>query len=159
MASDTGSCADGEGFVIPTDKTSSTFQDEEISSERRDTFPKSFTLRPIVTCSSSSASFSSSSAASFSSSSSSSGSPCSVFRASKPVEKASSTDNILNTNEEEICTTPKAKEYKIPEHLPCPPAPRKRRVSSRFHSVPLTGFFIPPDLDSMFSMHKIPVNM
>ncbi|XP_030447658.2 cyclin-dependent protein kinase inhibitor SMR6-like [Syzygium oleosum] len=52
-------------------------------------------------------------------------------------------------------TTPTAKEARIPEKLPCPPAPRKRRPpSSACHM--LSGareFFNPPDLETVFKRH------
>ncbi|XP_077242749.1 cyclin-dependent protein kinase inhibitor SMR6-like [Tasmannia lanceolata] len=56
-------------------------------------------------------------------------------------------------NEEEECstTTPKAKEARIPESRPCPPAPRKRRASSRCNFNGVREFFTPPtDLESVF---------
>ncbi|XP_070018224.1 cyclin-dependent protein kinase inhibitor SMR9-like [Nicotiana sylvestris] len=65
-----------------------------------------------------------------------------------------------NNNEmelENICSTPKAERFKIPEIKTCPPAPKKRRIvssstSSSCHSLrrnPVT-FFAPPDLDHFF---------
>eukprot|EP01018_Ginkgo_biloba_P032734 Gb_32693 [translate_table: standard] len=69
----------------------------------------------------------------------------------------SSDEDTCNSDE---CRTPKAKECRIPEFLPCPPAPRKRRVVSRYRSVPSSGFFTSPDLDLLFfPRHKISVNI
>ncbi|XP_058091942.1 cyclin-dependent protein kinase inhibitor SMR6-like [Magnolia sinica] len=53
-------------------------------------------------------------------------------------------------NEEEGCSTPTAKEARIPEKLLCPPAPRKRKSSSRCNFTGVREFFTPPDLDSVF---------
>ncbi|XP_073278784.1 cyclin-dependent protein kinase inhibitor SMR6-like [Primulina huaijiensis] len=50
-------------------------------------------------------------------------------------------------------TTPTARESKIPERLPCPPAPRKRRSTSRCHLNGNREFFNPPDLESVFICH------
>ncbi|XP_010251100.1 PREDICTED: cyclin-dependent protein kinase inhibitor SMR3 [Nelumbo nucifera] len=65
----------------------------------------------------------------------------------------------INTNpredndEEECSTTPTASEARIPERLPCPPAPRKRRPSSKCHFNGVREFFTPPDLESVFMRH------
>ena len=57
--------------------------------------------------------------------------------------------------EESCSTTPTGKETRIPERLPCPPAPRKRRPVSRcnnnFNGV--REFFTPPDLETVFIRH------
>ncbi|KAI3463032.1 hypothetical protein Pfo_019695 [Paulownia fortunei] len=50
-------------------------------------------------------------------------------------------------------TTPTAREYKIPEKLVCPPAPRKRRPTSTCHLNGVREFFNPPDLESVFICH------
>ncbi|XP_075475253.1 cyclin-dependent protein kinase inhibitor SMR6-like [Primulina tabacum] len=56
--------------------------------------------------------------------------------------------------EEGACsTTPTARESKIPQRLPCPPAPRKRRPTSRCHLNGNREFFNPPDLESVFICH------
>lgn len=50
------------------------------------------------------------------------------------------------------CCTPKAKRFKVPELLSCPPAPKKRRVApncSSKRSSPI-AFFAPPDLELFF---------
>ncbi|PON49262.1 hypothetical protein PanWU01x14_231370 [Parasponia andersonii] len=46
------------------------------------------------------------------------------------------------------CSTPKAKRYKIPGLLSCPPPPKKRKVSPRSSSH--IAFFAPPDLELFF---------
>ncbi|XP_047312313.1 cyclin-dependent protein kinase inhibitor SMR6 [Impatiens glandulifera] len=52
-------------------------------------------------------------------------------------------------------TTPTAKEARIPEKLPCPPAPRKRRPSPTptCHYNGAREFFTPPDLETVFIRH------
>ncbi|XP_041007535.1 cyclin-dependent protein kinase inhibitor SMR6-like [Juglans microcarpa x Juglans regia] len=66
----------------------------------------------------------------------------------KPGGKARQDD------EEDACsTTPTAKEARIPEKLSCPPAPRKRRPSSRCHFDSVRVFFTPPDLETVFKLH------
>ncbi|CAN1247434.1 Cyclin-dependent protein kinase inhibitor SMR6 [Linum perenne] len=70
----------------------------------------------------------------------------------KPRGRAS--DGGDNTGEEkERSTTPTAKEARIPEKLQCPPAPRKRRPSSRCNYTVAREFFTPPDLDSVFKCY------
>ncbi|KAF8394761.1 hypothetical protein HHK36_020978 [Tetracentron sinense] len=59
----------------------------------------------------------------------------------------------------EKCTTPTAKEFKIPEMLTCPPAPRKRRDSSSSFSrlpssVRVKEYFVPPNLEAVFALSK-----
>ncbi|KAJ8543805.1 hypothetical protein K7X08_025423 [Anisodus acutangulus] len=77
--------------------------------------------------------------------------------------KRSSNEMELENN---ICLTPKAERFKIPEIKTCPPAPKKRRIisstsSNNCHSIrrsPVT-FFAPPDLDLFFflALGDIPV--
>ncbi|XP_047956999.1 cyclin-dependent protein kinase inhibitor SMR6-like [Salvia hispanica] len=50
-------------------------------------------------------------------------------------------------------TTPTARESRIPEKLPCPPPPRKRRPASTCHFNGGREFFNPPDLESIFMCH------
>ncbi|KAI4366877.1 hypothetical protein MLD38_022687 [Melastoma candidum] len=50
-------------------------------------------------------------------------------------------------------TTPTSKDSRIPERLPCPPAPRKRRPSATVVFYPPREFFNPPDLESVFKYH------
>ncbi|XWS44129.1 hypothetical protein CRYUN_Cryun15aG0018100 [Craigia yunnanensis] len=53
--------------------------------------------------------------------------------------------------EEESCsTTPTSKEARIPDKLPCPPAPRKRRPPLRCG---VREFFTPPDLETVFKRY------
>ncbi|XP_071692608.1 cyclin-dependent protein kinase inhibitor SMR6-like [Rutidosis leptorrhynchoides] len=50
-------------------------------------------------------------------------------------------------------TTPTSKGSKIPEVLPCPPPPRKRRpVTACHHNGNHREFFTSPELDSLFSL-------
>ncbi|KAG4914423.1 hypothetical protein JHK87_051980 [Glycine soja] len=78
----------------------------------------------------------------------------------KPIKTkrvAGGGDNEEEEEEETRSTTPTAKEARIPEKLPCPPAPRKRRPPSRCGSNSGGGgvreFFTPPDLESVFKCH------
>lgn len=57
----------------------------------------------------------------------------------------------------EDCSTPRAKEFRIPDMLFCPPAPMKRKASLRFRAVPRGGYFIVPDLEAFLPLEKIPV--
>lgn len=58
------------------------------------------------------------------------------------------------------CSTPKAKKFRIPKILTCPPAPKKRRPAASNCSLrrnPIS-FFAPPDLELFFfAVHDIPV--
>ncbi|XAR58218.1 hypothetical protein NMG60_11026631 [Bertholletia excelsa] len=59
-----------------------------------------------------------------------------------------------DAGDETCSTTPTAKEARIPERLPCPPAPRKRRpAASTCHYGGSREFFTPPDLESVFIRH------
>ncbi|CAA2989081.1 Hypothetical predicted protein [Olea europaea subsp. europaea] len=64
-----------------------------------------------------------------------------------PVEKL-----VLQKDEEEreFSTTPKSAESRIPSRLICPPAPKKRKASSRCHVAGVMEFFNPPDLETVF---------
>lgn len=58
---------------------------------------------------------------------------------------------------EEGCTTPTAVEYRIPETVACPPAPRKPRSCPVPGGPPPAGakkFFVPPNLDAAFAAYK-----
>ncbi|CAK9173750.1 unnamed protein product [Ilex paraguariensis] len=67
----------------------------------------------------------------------------------KPPEKEST-----NEDEEKCCRTPTGEEARIPSRLPCPPAPRKRKPSSRCHyNGSRREFFTPPDLETVFIRH------
>ncbi|GAB4847877.1 hypothetical protein Ancab_026936 [Ancistrocladus abbreviatus] len=65
----------------------------------------------------------------------------------KPKEKETAEDD-----EEECSTTPTAREARIPETSTCPPAPRKRRPSSKCSFNGVREFFNPPDLETVFSL-------
>ncbi|KAL9668570.1 hypothetical protein QQ045_006106 [Rhodiola kirilowii] len=56
----------------------------------------------------------------------------------------------LNEAEEASSTTPKAKEARIAETLPCPQAPRKRRSDKWNYSSVVREYFAVPDLESVF---------
>lgn len=74
----------------------------------------------------------------------------------KPVNTRPRGKNVEDEDEDEeaFSTTPTARESRIPERLPCPPAPRKRRPpSSRCHFNGAREFFIPPDLDTIFKIN------
>ncbi|KAG5056404.1 hypothetical protein JHK86_011400 [Glycine max] len=75
----------------------------------------------------------------------------------KRVGGGSGGGDAENEEEEARSTTPTAKEARIPEKLPCPPAPRKRRPPpSRCGNGGGGGvreFFTPPDLESVFKCH------
>lgn len=52
-------------------------------------------------------------------------------------------------------TTPTAREARIPDSLPCPAAPRKRRPRpSRCNMSRAREFFTPPDLESVFKLGR-----
>lgn len=49
-------------------------------------------------------------------------------------------------------TTPTSNQSRIPEVLPCPPPPRKRRPVSTCHNNGNREFFTSPDIDSLFKI-------
>ncbi|KAI3823992.1 hypothetical protein L1987_05439 [Smallanthus sonchifolius] len=49
-------------------------------------------------------------------------------------------------------TTPTSKDSRIPEALPCPPPPRKRRPVSTCQNNANREFFTSPELDSLFKV-------
>ncbi|CAA3003832.1 Hypothetical predicted protein [Olea europaea subsp. europaea] len=53
-------------------------------------------------------------------------------------------------DEDEHAKTPTSADSRIPRVLACPPAPKKRKPSSRFHYADLREFFNPPDLETVF---------
>ncbi|KAK7396256.1 hypothetical protein VNO78_17132 [Psophocarpus tetragonolobus] len=80
----------------------------------------------------------------------------------RPYEHATSSSsqeqdigNIEEDSNEDVCSsgcaTPKAKRFRIPEELTCPPAPKKRRVMSNCSSnkSPI-AFFASPDIELFF---------
>ncbi|PSS30360.1 Cyclin-dependent protein kinase [Actinidia chinensis var. chinensis] len=60
-----------------------------------------------------------------------------------------------DSDDEASSTTPTTKESRIPEKFPCPPAPQKRRSSSKCQYNGTREFFNPPDLESVFVMRQI----
>ncbi|KAL3501145.1 hypothetical protein ACH5RR_035594 [Cinchona calisaya] len=65
-------------------------------------------------------------------------------------------ENDGDQEDQECCTTPTSQESRIPTSriLACPPAPKKRKASSRsscnFNGVVVREFFNPPDLETVF---------
>lgn len=70
-----------------------------------------------------------------------------------PLKSISTKPKEEFEDDESPSTTPKARESRIPEILPCPPAPRKRRPNSTCHFNGVIEFFNPPDLESVFVRH------
>ncbi|CAA0833129.1 Unknown protein [Striga hermonthica] len=52
--------------------------------------------------------------------------------------------------DDELATTPKSEESRIPRSLICPPAPKKRKSAPSKKSCRVREFFNPPDLESIF---------
>lgn len=84
---------------------------------------------------------------------------CSSFENQEIMSK-NKVDEKNETEEDRICSsksgccTPKAKRYRIPEVLTCPPAPKKRRVTpspacSSINKSPI-ALFASPDIDLFF---------
>lgn len=72
----------------------------------------------------------------------------------KPARGKENEEENIYQDEENYSTTPTAKEARIPERLPCPPAPRKRRPPpSRCNFNGVMEFFTPPDLETVFKLH------
>ncbi|KAF5746892.1 hypothetical protein HS088_TW06G01068 [Tripterygium wilfordii] len=71
----------------------------------------------------------------------------------KPINTKSISKETEDDDNDEAClTTPTAKEARIPEKLPCPPAPRKQRPVARCN-FGARDFFTPPDLETVFKYH------
>ncbi|CAN4090697.1 unnamed protein product [Withania somnifera] len=71
-----------------------------------------------------------------------------------PLRSISTKPAREDTEDDEECTTtPTARGSRIPERLPCPPAPMKRRTKSTCHYNSAREFFNPPDLESVFIRH------
>ncbi|PON53130.1 cyclin-dependent kinase inhibitor SMR3-like protein [Parasponia andersonii] len=51
--------------------------------------------------------------------------------------------------------TPTGEESRIPTRLTCPPAPRKRKSSSKCNYGSVREFFTPPDLETVFIRHHV----
>ncbi|KAB1209122.1 hypothetical protein CJ030_MR6G015552 [Morella rubra] len=76
-----------------------------------------------------------------------------LVRASlKPINTKPRGKESQDDDEDACSTTPTRKETRIPEILPCPPAPRKRRPSSRCHFDGPREFFPVPDLETVFKL-------
>uniref|UniRef100_A0A7C8ZXA0 Uncharacterized protein n=1 Tax=Opuntia streptacantha TaxID=393608 RepID=A0A7C8ZXA0_OPUST len=74
------------------------------------------------------------------------------------LKTINTTKSKVRESEDELVTTPTSREARIPEKLPCPPAPRKCRPSTKSkrssNNLNHAGeFFILPDfdLDSVFA--------
>ncbi|KAJ7974626.1 Cyclin-dependent protein kinase inhibitor SMR6 [Quillaja saponaria] len=73
-------------------------------------------------------------------------------RSLKPINKKPRGKENEDDEDETRSTTPTTREARIPEKLPCPPAPRKPRPSRcNFNGV--REFFTPPDLETVFKCH------
>ncbi|CAN4081742.1 unnamed protein product [Withania somnifera] len=70
-----------------------------------------------------------------------------------PLRSISTKTKEDSEDDEECSTTPTARNSRIPERLPCPPAPMKRRPKSTCHSNSAREFFNPPNLESVFIRH------
>lgn len=76
-----------------------------------------------------------------------------LVRASlKPINTKFRGKEGQDDDEVACSTTPTAKEARIPERLACPPAPRKRRPTSRCHFDGVREYFTPPDLETVFKL-------
>ncbi|CAA2954762.1 Hypothetical predicted protein [Olea europaea subsp. europaea] len=64
----------------------------------------------------------------------------------KPI----STKPMGKDDEDEHAKTPTSADSRIPRMLACPPAPKKRKPSSRCHYAGVREFFNPPDLETVF---------
>ncbi|XP_054788313.1 cyclin-dependent protein kinase inhibitor SMR6-like [Prosopis cineraria] len=74
-------------------------------------------------------------------------------RSLKPINTKPRGKENEEDDEEACSTTPTAKEARIQEKLPCPPAPRKPRPSRRHNFNGVREFFTPPDLETVFKRH------
>ncbi|XP_022886734.1 cyclin-dependent protein kinase inhibitor SMR6-like [Olea europaea var. sylvestris] len=70
-----------------------------------------------------------------------------------PLKSISTKPKEESEDDSEFSTTPTARESKIPEKLPCPQAPRKRRPTSTCNFNGVREFFNPPELESIFIRH------
>lgn len=66
----------------------------------------------------------------------------------KPLEK----DGDFSTSDE-FSTTPTGEAARIPSRMTCPPAPKKRKASSKCNYNSAREFFTPPDLETVFIRH------
>ncbi|KAJ0054228.1 hypothetical protein Pint_00744 [Pistacia integerrima] len=81
------------------------------------------------------------------------------------VDKFEEEVNLTVSEEAETCTTPTAKEHRIPDVVTCPPAPRKRKASflsiknvSNKKSKKVDKLFVFSDIDPMPGLHQISCN-
>ncbi|KAF5725477.1 hypothetical protein HS088_TW23G00199 [Tripterygium wilfordii] len=70
-------------------------------------------------------------------------------------ERISNVDDGLDSDGaaiDDVCSTPKADRFRIPEIDTCPPAPKKQRVMTNCSSLQRTpiAFFAPPDIELFF---------
>ncbi|XP_062110389.1 cyclin-dependent protein kinase inhibitor SMR6-like [Humulus lupulus] len=77
-----------------------------------------------------------------------------------PVLVDSSTRDADQGHDDDQClsTTPTGEESKIPTRLTCPPAPRKKKATSKcklYGSAVIREFFTPPDLETVFIRHHV----
>lgn len=70
-----------------------------------------------------------------------------------PLKPISTKPKEESEESDECSTTPTARDSRIPEKLPCPPPPRKRRPASTCHYNGARDFFNPPDLETVFIRH------
>ncbi|KAK9276463.1 hypothetical protein L1049_005996 [Liquidambar formosana] len=70
----------------------------------------------------------------------------------KPIRTNSLEKEWDRDGDSEECstTTPTAEEARIPTKLPCPPAPKKQKATSRCSYNNVKEFFTPPDLETVF---------
>ncbi|KAG7657987.1 hypothetical protein ISN44_As01g050000 [Arabidopsis suecica] len=67
----------------------------------------------------------------------------------KPISLSSAA--VSNTEDEDLCpTTPTAASVRIPTVIPCPPAPKKRKLTLKVSYGGPREFFSPPDLETVF---------
>ncbi|KAM7278979.1 hypothetical protein ACFE04_006113 [Oxalis oulophora] len=72
----------------------------------------------------------------------------------KPINtKSRAGEDDIDENGQFFSTTPTGREARIPEKLPCPPPPRKRRPPVRCNYTGVREFFTPPDLETVFKRH------
>ncbi|XP_061353780.1 cyclin-dependent protein kinase inhibitor SMR9-like [Gastrolobium bilobum] len=81
--------------------------------------------------------------------------PCEYATTTSSSSQEQVNKNVEEDNKEDKsthgCSTPKAKRFRIPEVLTCPPAPKKRRVTPTcsLNRSPI-AFFASPDIELFF---------
>ncbi|KAL7195298.1 hypothetical protein ACSBR1_035507 [Camellia fascicularis] len=64
-------------------------------------------------------------------------------------------DKVEIIEEEEQCTTPTHREFRIPAQLKCPPPPPKKKPRRSYAPPPKNGYFHPPDnFEALFTMGR-----